>query len=486
MSPANPTHRPVHALLLVTLMLLSGSALADGPVLKRKNIDSLTTEELNAYMHALEILKKRSEDDRYDFSGFTWQADVHNTDQVKLPDGTPAYPGRCEHGNDLFLPWHRAELYFFEKILQQTDPDGESGPATKNVTVPYWNWTRPPSGRRYPRVFEDSEQYPVLFHSGRNTGRVTAVPGYAQPTLIGALLDEPNWNVFAGGKKENGGGFGTFEAQSHNPMHSRYIGGDMGDPTRAARDPIFYSFHCYIDLIYEEWLNRHGLAGHTSGNFYLRGTQPEDVPRPAGYVAPQLGPERVMGQVKLYYDTSKLNYVYEVLPADQFLKSRDVEDVLSPLRDRPVFASNSASRESLLRDNGLKEPLAPPDIVRAKSFSVPEAGSKSRVSVKLNLAKEPVTVSYQVDVYLHPSDTEYEPQNRSFQKRYLVSSFSRWEGGHHQMHGNSRPIQIDISDEVNSLIPSHAGEKWTVTFAIRWLPLKDGFKDIDVSVEPAA
>jgi len=42
---------------------------------------------------------------------------------AKFRFGSLAHPGMCEHGKDLFLPWHRAEFYYFEKILQGADPD---------------------------------------------------------------------------------------------------------------------------------------------------------------------------------------------------------------------------------------------------------------------------------------------------------------------------------------------------------------------------
>src|SRR5437763_12406734 len=42
-------------------------------------------------------------------------------------------PISCQHHTHLFLPWHRAYLYFFEKTLQDRVP---------GVTLPWWDWTR--------------------------------------------------------------------------------------------------------------------------------------------------------------------------------------------------------------------------------------------------------------------------------------------------------------------------------------------------------
>jgi hypothetical protein len=40
------------------------------------------------------------------------------------------------------IPWHRARLAGFEKLLRDSDP-----PRTANVTIPYWDWTKPASGK---------------------------------------------------------------------------------------------------------------------------------------------------------------------------------------------------------------------------------------------------------------------------------------------------------------------------------------------------
>lgn len=42
-------------------------------------------------------------------------------------------PAYCQHGSELFLPWHRAYLYFFEKALQDRVP---------GVTLPWWDWSK--------------------------------------------------------------------------------------------------------------------------------------------------------------------------------------------------------------------------------------------------------------------------------------------------------------------------------------------------------
>ena len=202
--------------LLLLAMYLVSSNFVHAELAVRKNIDNLTPGELDAYEHAIQILKDRSRKYPYDKEEFLWQAWIHNCPGLHVPTNNPGHggqtepecdfwsknnpkqgyefenPGMCEHGTDLFFPWHRAEFYYFEKLLRSTDPNGtitdsrgRNGPSTANVAVPYWNWTRPPSGNRYPKAFED-EMSP-LFHMERNTSPAQMVP-YTSPYLIAYQL----------------------------------------------------------------------------------------------------------------------------------------------------------------------------------------------------------------------------------------------------------------------------------------------------------
>jgi hypothetical protein len=63
----------------------------------RRDINSLSESELDDYIHAINILRDRSHANRGDEAGFDFQAALHNDEFV----------GPCEHGSDLFLPWHQ-------------------------------------------------------------------------------------------------------------------------------------------------------------------------------------------------------------------------------------------------------------------------------------------------------------------------------------------------------------------------------------------
>ncbi|MCH8150133.1 MAG: tyrosinase family protein [Planctomycetes bacterium] len=105
----------------------------------RETIRSLETSpgRLQLFRQAFSRMMSLGDD-----RGYQWFASIH-----ALP-----LPGWCEHGTYLFLPWHRAYLFYFELALQtrlgprftQRDP---AEAAFADVAVPWWDWTSDESHR---------------------------------------------------------------------------------------------------------------------------------------------------------------------------------------------------------------------------------------------------------------------------------------------------------------------------------------------------
>ena len=83
----------------------------------RVEVRSMTSDQLASFRQAVTASKGISDD-----RGYSAWSGIH---------GLPL-PMWCQHGTPLFLPWHRAYLYLFEKSLQ----DQVAG-----VTLPWWDWT---------------------------------------------------------------------------------------------------------------------------------------------------------------------------------------------------------------------------------------------------------------------------------------------------------------------------------------------------------
>ncbi len=82
----------------------------------RKNIEALSAQELTDFRRAIKQAIALN-----DKRGFEYFAGWH---------GVPL--GWCQHHDPLFLPWHRAYLYWLELALQSQVP---------GVTLPWWDWS---------------------------------------------------------------------------------------------------------------------------------------------------------------------------------------------------------------------------------------------------------------------------------------------------------------------------------------------------------
>jgi hypothetical protein len=198
---------------------------------------------------------------------------------------------QCPHGNWWFLPWHRAYLFYFERILQWAAED-------PTLTLPYWNYSDPdqrelPVAFRTPKSdkagkidnplylpesasFTDAQGQPQVFlmRDGPMLRGVTQLT--ASATSLRALSIIPFTNAkplpanTGFGSPEAcdatcGCGPGALESIPHNRIHvaiggsSALAGGTvrigfMGDPATAARDPIFWLHHSNIDRLWASWV----------------------------------------------------------------------------------------------------------------------------------------------------------------------------------------------------------------------------------------
>lgn len=409
----------------------------------RKNIDSLTPDELADYEHAFSKLQEISDTDPDSIDGLQYFQDLHNT-----------LLGPCEHANDTFLPWHRAHLFLFEEALRRSDP-----PRTANVTLPYWDWSALPSGTRYPEAFENTNS--VLHHPFRDdtpvcrTGDATqcdALP-FPRKFLEETVLNKSDWSNpdrdlsltsfggHAGGQMDCqgqfGDGFGTLEQPAHNTMHDGFVSGTMADPGRAAEDPIFFSFHCYVDLLWAQWQEDFesdtGLDSRLCGLFKDR----EHLEENRFHVRDTLDPE------------TQLGYVYEYTPGEvapereaqaaAFFPTHPALDVVTSARNRPA-------------------------LVRTIELTVPQPGVKDAL---LRLTDVHVTTpfSYGADIYLTPASEELRTEDRTFRQRYLANVLYFWQS-HHSHGDNTHNITVDLGSAVKSLARSHAGEQWVVSVAL--------------------
>jgi tyrosinase len=204
--------------------------IANRPV--RRDISTLDTNDpiIQSYEAAIVAMKALPQSDP---RNWTRQAQIHNT--------------KCRHHDWLFFPWHRAYLYYFERICRQVSGDD-------SFALPYWNWTTNP---KIPAVFWD--QTSALYHTPRAATQSSTANSLAvgQP-LIDDYLDEDNFLIFGGpavplNDQSLFGPFnGPLEGGPHNYIHDPFVGGTMAS-FMSPLDPIFWTHHNRMEQLWVTW-----------------------------------------------------------------------------------------------------------------------------------------------------------------------------------------------------------------------------------------
>ena len=218
-----------------------------GSMVYRLPVADAATPHMSAFRQAM-----RDMQGIWDNRGYNYIAGFHGIPNwhcwhTQFSRRTPLQPR-------LFLPWHRAYLLRFERMLQDRVP---------GVAVPWWDWTRTRSipsayaARRVgnqanplysariwvptvrPRIDRRTQRWP-----GRN-------PLVRLPTdnEVAWVLDDPEWASFS-----------DLLENLHNLVHN-WVGGDMLNQETAAWEPLFWAHHCMIDRIWYLWQVRYGNGG---------------------------------------------------------------------------------------------------------------------------------------------------------------------------------------------------------------------------------
>jgi tyrosinase len=158
-----------------------------------------------------------------------------------------ARQGNDQFPYDLFLPWHRAYLMFWDNAAR----DQNAG-----AILPWWDWTSDLSHQvGIPQAFTqgnpslESGPVPVIGGQGpRRTSRNPSDPAdLPTPADVDAVLALTDFRDFSNQLQD-----------IHDGVHG-WAGGDMGSIGTSAFDPIFWSHHAMIDRIWYLWQLRHGV-----------------------------------------------------------------------------------------------------------------------------------------------------------------------------------------------------------------------------------
>jgi hypothetical protein len=192
------------------------------------------SQQLASLQRGVAAMKARPSSDPTSWAA---QANVH----AVFCDNPPAGITRV-HYSWRFLPWHRAYLYYFEKIVRAASGD-------PTLSLPYWNWS---TNLQIPSQYWGTSN--PLFDPRRTKGPNDRLD--PRNTAIANLLRITSFPPFGGEEPE--GNAGALEVGPHNYVHG-WIGGDMGRFSTAALDPVFWAHHANVDRVWYLW-NREGNA----------------------------------------------------------------------------------------------------------------------------------------------------------------------------------------------------------------------------------
>jgi tyrosinase len=203
----------------------------------RKSVERLTSTQLQVLRRGFAAMKAIGDD-----RGFAHWAGIHG-----LP--LPMY---CQHGTRLFLPWHRAYLYFFELAMQDQVPESVlawwdwTSPGSRTIGIPEAFGARRVGGQENPLFRAPVPPAARLNGQPRQTSRAPqALADLPTAADVQAVLALPDFLDFQQ-QLEN----------IHNGVHV-WVGGTMGEIPWAAYDPIFYAHHAMIDRLWRLWQIRH-------------------------------------------------------------------------------------------------------------------------------------------------------------------------------------------------------------------------------------
>ncbi|HVN02213.1 MAG TPA: tyrosinase family protein [Caulobacteraceae bacterium] len=205
----------------------------------------------------------------------------------EIPDDAGAYWAQCQHHGWFFLPWHRAYLGYFERVVRKTIV-GLGGPA--DWALPYWNYSDAAHNADVARLVRpefiadalpDGTPNPFSRGVSRNPFNTVATPkGQAGDFNIGPndvrlkcltfphFYDHASASSFGGGVTAFSHGEGGLDVEGgvektpHDNIHGD-IGGWMDSFETAGLDPLFWLHHANIDRLWSVWMAAPGHASPT-------------------------------------------------------------------------------------------------------------------------------------------------------------------------------------------------------------------------------
>ncbi|KAI0064090.1 tyrosinase [Artomyces pyxidatus] len=282
---------------------------ADAP--NRLEINDLIKiqDQFSLYIQALAAMSADSQTDEISFFQI---GGIHGLPYVQWEGSGGSQPvsgtewgGYCTHGSVLFPTWHRPYVGLFEQVLQKhaldiaqtyTVEQQQWLAAAANLRAPYWDWATnavpppeviskttvdiiTPDGKTttvtnplYQYTFHPIDpSFPSPYSHWKTTIRNPTSNGSHATTDVDGLISDlqsiqsditssiynlltrvNTWPAFSNHTPGDGGSSSNSLEAIHDEIHGT-IGGQMGDPSVAGFDPIFFLHHANVDRMLSLW-----------------------------------------------------------------------------------------------------------------------------------------------------------------------------------------------------------------------------------------
>ena len=337
----------------------------------------------------------------------------------------------CQHGTVHFFSWHRAYLFYFEKICQELTGERHFG-------LPYWNWNQNP------------DMHPAFTAAGsplnhpRNNTSVAGNTAFNNATM-NTIFSDGNFFTFSS----------QLEGTPHNTAHV-VVGGDMltgGSPL----DPVFWAHHCMVDYSWAKWnielendnTNDSGWNG-TSWNHFVDGQG-----NPATMTA---GITTLMPFLSYRYESSAVGSFGA--PFDlTALSVRDLEKIEAHIRKGADVRFDIKRRIPIAKGTMLSvgQPFSAQTRVTPADFSalLDADVRQERVFVSISYAELPANNDFFVRVFINlPGANAQTPTN---DPHYAGSfAFFGTHAGDHAGHPHKTDFLVNVTDTLQGLKRSGA------------------------------
>jgi tyrosinase len=375
-------------------------AIKNRPIRRRLRIGSPEVDaDIDTYRQAVTAMKALSAGDP---RSWTAQAGIHGT----VAGGF----NFCEHGNDHFFDWHRAYLFYFEKICQKLTGNAKFG-------LPYWNWNQ---NLDINPAFLDTSS--TLFLA-RNRNSMSG-----SNSITTAALDP----IFADTN------FFTFRQQlegtPHNNVHT-YIGGTMGTGG-SALDPIFWMHHCMVDYCWAKWNIELG-NNNTNDSTWINHVNSHFVDADGNAASETAGITTLMPLLSYQYESSAIGsspaasaiatkVAYQAIER----RIREGANIRFEIKQRIHLADRAAI--SISRPMFAETSVAPQDLARI----IHNDTARERVFASVEFAQLPPSSDFSVRVFLNlpnaNTSTPIEDPHYAGSFTFFGTEASNAAGGEHK------------------------------------------------------